>query len=201
MYSALHPENIQNLVTIVTPADFQKTENIFSHMAQYWDTSAVTDAWKSIPGDFMNMGFLQLKPFELMIGKYIGIEKVMNDPNKKDMFMRMEKWIFDSPNQSGVAWKKFIHHCYQENNLVKKKFPIGKRFVELTNIKCPILNIAAEKDHLVPNSATKAIETYTDSNDYTYASYPTGHIGIFISSLARKKIGPQIAKWLSERQK
>ena len=199
MYAALYPHNVKNLITLVTPIEFKKEDNLFSQMSQYWSPSTIRETWKSIPGNFMNTGFLNLKPFELMIGKYLGLPKILNEPKKRDLFMRMEKWIFDSPKQSTVAWQKFIEECYQKNNLVKAKTYLGNKVIDLSKIECPILNIAAEKDHLVPLSASQAIERVTSSQDYTFATYPTGHIGMFVSSLVRKKVAPQIVKWLLER--
>ena len=35
-------------------------------------------------------------------------------------FMRVEQWIFDSPDQAGAAFREFVRWFYQENRLVRK---------------------------------------------------------------------------------
>ena len=34
-------------------------------------------------------------------------------------FLRMEKWIFDSPDQAGETFRQFMKDCYQKNLLIK----------------------------------------------------------------------------------
>ena len=34
--------------------------------------------------------------------------------------MRVEQWIFDSPDQAGAAFQEFVLWFYQENRLVQK---------------------------------------------------------------------------------
>ena len=61
----------------------------------------MVNALGNIPGDFMNFGFLMLKPFQLNVEKYIGLADVLDDEAKLINFLRMEKWIFDSPDRAG----------------------------------------------------------------------------------------------------
>jgi len=49
----------------------------------------------------LNFGFLMLKPFQLNVEKYIGLADVLDDEAKLINFLRMEKWIFDSPDRAG----------------------------------------------------------------------------------------------------
>ena len=44
----------------------------------------------------------------------------------------------------------FIKDFYQGNGFLKGGVRIGERTVDLKNITCPVLNIYAEQDHLVP---------------------------------------------------
>ena len=39
----------------------------------------------------------------------------------------MEKWIFDSPDQAGEAFREFMRDFYQGNKLVKGGLKIGDR--------------------------------------------------------------------------
>ena len=68
----------------------------------------VADAYGNMPGDVMNLGFLLLNPARLMIDKYVGFFENMDDRTFVENFIRMEKWIFDSPDVPGETFRQFI---------------------------------------------------------------------------------------------
>jgi len=111
----------------------------------------------------------------------------------------MEKWIFDSPDQAGEAYRQFIKDFYQANKLIKGEVQIGEHNVNLGKLTMPVLNVYAMQDHLVPPSASQALKQYVGTEDYTELSFPGGHIGIYVSGKAQKQVPPAIGAWLDER--
>ena len=198
-YSSLNPDKIQNLITTVTPIDFHTKDDLLSHLVRNVDIDLVVDTVGNMPGELLNMTFLSLKPFRLMGQKYMDLVNLLDDTDKARDFMRMEKWIFDSPDQAGEAYREFIKHFYQENGLVKGTVKIGDDPIDLENITMPVLNIYAAQDHLVPPDASRALEGCIGTDDYTAIEFPGGHIGIYVSSKAQKMIPPTVSSWLSER--
>jgi len=199
IYTALYPEKVRNLITMVTPIDFDTDDGLLNIWSRYLDADLMVDALGNIPGDFMNLGFLMLKPYQLMMDKYIGLVESAAVPRVVESFLRMEKWIFDSPDQAGEAFRKFINEMYKKNALIKGELEIGGRRVDLKKIDMPVLNIYAEEDHLVPPSSSKELEKYVSSKDVTTRSFPVGHIGMYVSSKSQKTLSPMIADWLSGR--
>jgi polyhydroxyalkanoate synthase len=199
IYSALNPDKIQNLVTLVAPIDFSTNEGLLFNWSKHLNIDALVDAYKIIPGDFLNGGFLMLMPFNLNIRKYVDMLDVMEDKDKLLNFLRMEKWIFDSPGQAGECMRQFIKDCYQDNKLVKGELKIGDRLVDLGNITMPLLNIYASADHLVPPAATKPLNDLVGTEDKTLYEFKGGHIGVFVGGKSQKELAPAISKWLHER--
>ncbi len=210
IYTALHPEKVLNLVTLVTPVNFDTNKGLLHVWAKALDVDKLVDAYGIIPGDIMNSGFLLTDPFRLLIDKYVGLfEKMECDREDEECltaneetvknFLRMEKWIFDSPDQAGEAYRQFIKDCYQKNLLIKNELVIDGHRVDLRNIKVPLLNIMAQLDHLVPNDASKPLNDAVGSTDKDMAVYPTGHIGIFVSGKSQREIVPKITSWLVPR--
>ena len=195
-YSTLHQDKVKNLVTMVTPVDCKTPGNMLSHWVQQMDIDLLVDTMGNLPGEMLNWTFLNLKPFQLMGQKYVSMVDIISEEKNVKNFMRMEKWIFDSPDQAGEAFRQFIKDFYQENKLVEGGLKIGDQEVDLANLKLPILNIFAEQDHLVPPDASRAMKKLVGSKDYTELSFPGGHIGIYVSSKAQKTVTPAIAKWL-----
>ena len=199
IYSALNPEKIQNLVTLVAPIDFSTNEGLLFNWSKHLNIDALVDSYRVIPGDFLNSGFLMLMPFNLNIRKYVDMLDVMEDKDKLLNFLRMEKWIFDSPGQAGECMRQFIKDCYQENKLVKGELLVGDRLVDLANITMPLLNIYASADHLVPPAATKPLNDLVGTEDKTLYEFKGGHIGVFVGGKSQKELAPAISKWLHER--
>ena len=131
-----------------------------------------------------------------MLFPYVDI--IAEEKNVKN-FMRMEKWIFDSPDQAGEAFRQFIKDIFQQNKLVEGGLKIGEHPVDLADLNAPILNIFAEQDHLVPPAASKAMGKLVGSKDYTELSFPGGHIGIYVSGKAQATVTPAISEWLNKR--
>ncbi len=198
-YTALHQDKVRNLITTVTPVDFHTKDDLLSHMVQQIDIDQVVDTMGNVPGEMLNWTFLTLKPYTLMGQKYVDLVDILDDKNKALNFMRMEKWIFDSPDQVGETYRSFIKQFYQQNGLVKSTVQIGDQVVDLENIKNPVLNIYAKDDHLVPPDSSRALEGCVGTDDYQSLEFPGGHIGIYVSGKAQKMIPPAVGQWLAER--
>jgi len=204
-YSSLYPEKVKNLITMVTPVDFHINSGLLNVWggstlgAKVLDVDLMVDTLGNIPGDFLNLEFLMLKPFQLGFEKYIDLLEIVDREDKLVNFLRMEKWIFDSPDQAGEAFRQFMKDFYQGNKLIKGAIKIGEKRVDLGNISIPILNIYAEEDHLVPPASSLALEKYIGSQDYTVRSFPVGHIGMYVSSKVQRDLPPTIVNWLKMR--
>jgi polyhydroxyalkanoate synthase len=148
----------------------------------------------------MNFGFLLLNPARLMIDKYIGFLENMDNKAFVENFVRMEKWIFDSPDVPGETFRQFTKDLYQNNLLIENRLHIGGRHVDLRNITMPMLNIYARYDHLVPPEAAEKITSVVGSTDTENVCLETGHIGIYVSSKTQKEFAPKIISWLRERE-
>ncbi|MCB1778382.1 MAG: class III poly(R)-hydroxyalkanoic acid synthase subunit PhaC, partial [Candidatus Competibacteraceae bacterium] len=195
-FAALYPEKIRNLVTMVTPVDFNTPDNILSHLIRYIDVDLLVDTFGNLPGQMLNFAFLSLSPFRLAGQKYVDLTDVFDDIQALKNFLRMEKWIFDSPDQAGAAFRQFAKDFFQQNKLIKGEVNIGDRRVNLGNIVMPVLNVYAAQDHLVPPAASKALAECCGSRDYTEFSFQGGHIGIYVSGRAQREVPPAVAAWL-----
>lgn len=198
-YSALHPEKVKNLVTMVTPVDFHTPDNLLSKWAQELDVDTMVDTLGNVSGELLNLSFLAMKPFQLTGQKYVSMLDIMDDPKKLQNFLRMEKWIFDSPDQAGEAYREFIKYFFQQNRLIKGDLELGGKPVSLANVTMPVFNVYAVADHLVPPDASRALEEHVGTKDYTPYEFQGGHIGIYVSGRAQKEIPPAVANWLTER--
>ncbi|MDH3638686.1 MAG: class III poly(R)-hydroxyalkanoic acid synthase subunit PhaC [Gammaproteobacteria bacterium] len=197
-YTATH-DKVKNLVTMVTPVDFHTPDNMLGHWIRAIDVDQIVDTFGNVPGELLNWVFLMLKPFRLTGQKYVHAVKLLGDPNKARNFVRMEKWILDSPDQAGEAFREFVTAFFQDNGLINDRIQIGQRPVHLRDIRVPVLNVFALHDHLVPSSASRPLARYVGTDDYQELEFSGGHIGIYVSASAQREIAPAIAAWFRAR--
>jgi polyhydroxyalkanoate synthase len=195
-YSALFPKRIHSLVTMVTPVDFASKDNLLAHLVKSIDVDLLVDTMGNVPGTVLNSVYLSLKPYELSSRKYVDMLEIIDDADKAKSFMRMEKWIFDSPDQAGEAFRQFTKALFQENQLMHGQFTLGSYKVDLQKVAMPVLNVYASQDHLVPPSAAKPLKRCVGSKNYSELEFDSGHIGIYVSGRAQRTIPPKIAEWV-----
>ena len=198
-YAALHPDKVKNLITMVTPVDFHTEDNMLSNWTRDMDVDLFVDTLGNVPADMMNFCYLTLKPWRLFVQKYVGLVDILDDPGAIEDFLRMEKWIFDSPDQAGEAFRQFIKQFYHANGFINGGIDIGGRELDLGFVDMLVLNIFAEQDHLVPPDASRALKGVVGTDDYSELSFRGGHIGIYVSSRAQKEVPTAIHDWLAKR--
>lgn len=200
-FSAMHPDKVKNLITMVTPVDFRTPDNMLSNWVQSMDVDLFVDTLGNVPADLMNLCYLMLKPVRLNQQKYIGLVDILDDKVEMENFLRMEKWIFDSPDQAGEAFRQFLKDFYQGNKLINGGLKIGPHEVHLGNITMPVLNVYAEQDHLVPPAASRVLGDHVGTDDYTPIAFRGGHIGIYVSGRAQREVPAAIHDWLAQRSR
>jgi polyhydroxyalkanoate synthase len=197
-YAALHPRQVRNLITMVTPVDFQTPADLLSKWVGKIDVAAwVGDG--NVSGETLNHLFLSLMPFRLTQQKYVELLAGFPDRARIENFMRVEQWIFDSPDQAGAAFREFVQWFYQENRLMQGRLEIAGRKVELRDLPLPLLNLIGKRDHLVPPAASAALRGLVGNADYTALDFDLGHIGMYISARAQRDVPAAIAAWLATR--
>lgn len=200
-YTALHPAQVRHLITMVTPVDFHTPQDLLSKWVRKVDVAAWVGQG-NVSGDALNQLFLSLMPFRLTQQKYVHLwneQSRAQDPQQLENFLRVEQWIFDSPDQAGAAFREFVTWMYQENRLARGTLDINGLRVDLGALKLPILNLIGRRDHLVPPQSSAALQRLVGSSDYTALEFDLGHIGMYISARAQREVPPAIAKWLAER--
>lgn len=201
IYSSLYPNKVKNLVTHVTPIDFSTNDGLLFRWSKDMNFDTLVEGYDGlVPGEFLNQGFDMLKPM-MKLQKQQGLMNMLDDKDKLTNFLRMEKWISESPDQAGACFLQFMKDLYQGNKLIKGELEVGGKKVNLKNLTCSLLNIYATEDHLVPPAATIPLNDYVGSTDKELYSFKGGHIGVFVGGKSQKELAPAVTEWLKKRDK
>ena len=77
---------------------------------------------------------------------------------------------------------------------------VGKHIVNLQNVTCPVLNIMAGADDLVPCSQSTTFNDLVGSKDRkAILLQESGHIGLAIGGRAQREVWPKACQWLADR--
>jgi polyhydroxyalkanoate synthase subunit PhaC len=201
MFTALHQEKVRNLMLLAAGIDFAPRDGLINVWAdpRYFDVDKFVDAFGNAPAEFLQASFLILKPIQNLIEKPINFLEKMDDDKFLDDFFTMEAWLNDNISVPGEVFRQFVKGLYQQNLLVQNRMPVGKHIVDLRKITCPILNIMARNDDLVPCASSAAFNDLVSSKDRKSIIIPAGHIGLAVGGKAQKESWPEAARWLGER--
>ncbi|HVY55725.1 MAG TPA: class III poly(R)-hydroxyalkanoic acid synthase subunit PhaC [Thermodesulfobacteriota bacterium] len=202
IYTALYPDDVKNLILMTAGIDYkvEGTLNLWGDKPNF-DVDKFVDAFGNVPAEFLQSGFLFMKPIQNLVSKYVNFYENVDNEAFVENFLAMEKWLNDNIAVPGEVFREFVKYLYQENQLVENKLRVNGKQVNLKDIKCPVLNLIAENDHLVPPASSLVFNELTSSKDTKTVVYPTGHIGLSVSSKSLKGLWPEVGDWLIERSK
>lgn len=196
MYASLYQKNIKNLITIAPIVDAEKDKSVIRNMAHYMDIDKILSYHENFPYELLYLVFASLKPFKQGVSKYLNLFNNLEDENFVQNFLRIEKWLYDTPPIAGEAFRQWVKDIYQKNLFAKNKMIIGESKINLSNIKIPLLNLVAEADHLVTPECSISLNNLVSSSDKSLMTFPTGHVGLVASGFSQKIVLPKIGKWI-----
>lgn len=200
MYAALYPGKVRNLITAAAPTNFDTDKGLLHIWLKGVDADRLVDAFGNVPGNLLTISYLLLNPARLLFDKYVGFLENMDNQEFVENFIRMEKWIFDSPAVPGETLRQLIKDLYQDNLLIQGRMALAGAPLDLQRLTMPVLNIYGQYDHLVPPEACQLLTQRVGSADTQDICLDTGHIGIYVGSEFQNEVVPRIAAWLKERE-
>ena len=208
--AALSPDLFSGLALAITPIDFigkpdefWKGEGFLNRWIQNMTDGEIDDVINvngNMPGTFTGAMFSALTPMNSMTKYNLGLQRLDGDEDATLNFLRMEKWIADRPDHPGAAAKEWFGKFYRENQLIKGEYEIADQKIDLKNITCPVLNIYALQDHIVPVSCSKPLGDHLPAANYEEIGFPGGHVGVFVSRKAQGVVAGGLVDWIKRTQ-
>jgi polyhydroxyalkanoate synthase subunit PhaC len=214
MYASLFPEeHLKNLILLATPTDFAPEDpGIFGlwtlwtrNSEGYFDPDMMVETFGNIPEDFLKRlnetWSSVLGPLPDLAGSYAKTwDHVI--PNKTmSAWLAVSKWVDDGKPFPGEAFRQWIRDFYQQNKLAKGEIDLRGQRVDLSNIECPLLNVAGSKDFICPLSQAEATMKLVGSRDKEFVVLDAGHVGLMAGPVAKEELWPQVRDWLEPRSK
>jgi polyhydroxyalkanoate synthase len=202
LYTALHPENVKNLLTLTAPFDLGNRElPVYRLLDGMSDASIdlITKIYGNCPAWMVNSGFTAMAPVHHAIDKYVGRYRNAERDGYAEMFELFERWMQSDVPLAGRIFCELVKEIFKRNALAKGRFAIGGERINLRRITCPLLNVVADFDDVVHPASSLGLPEFVGSEDKRNLTFPTGHLGAVVSTGALTKMWPQIGVWLANR--
>ena len=202
MFTALHQNCVRNLMLLAAPIDFATNDGLLNlwPREENFDVDRFVQTCGNAPAQFLQSLFLLLRPVGNLVEKPINFYEHMHEEKFLEDYLTTESWLNDNIPVPGEVFRQFVKYLYQKNLLTKNRMPVGKHIVDLKKITCPVLNIMAGQDDLVPCAQGTPFNDLVGSTDRkTILLQDSGHIGLAIGSRAQREVWPNVCEWLAQR--
>jgi len=199
-HAALAPGSLRSLSLLATPVDTGSPADPLARLARGIDFERLVSASGNIAGPTLATVFASLKPFALGIERYAELAGLADAREETLLeFLRMERWMYDGPDQAGRAFAEFARDVYQRNALARGELRLDGETVSLGAIRAPVYSAYALDDHLVPPAAVRTLPALL-GGPCTEQAMPGGHLGLFIGRQAHRRLYPRLLEWLQRPQ-
>jgi polyhydroxyalkanoate synthase len=160
-----------------------------------FDPGAMHDLYGNIPPHLLQPAFKMLDPVGLM-SKWTHLDEKIEDDAFLRFFLAMETWLEDSVGFPGAAFVEWIE-LYRSDALARGRLVLGGKRVDLGRVRCPIVNVMAEKDYITPPASSSPLGKLAGGK-CVEERLKGGHIGLSTGGEAHRRLWPQLARWMSE---
>ena len=221
MYASMFPGGpLKNLVLLSAPTEFAPQNpgllGLWTHASRnggsFFDPAIVPQVFGNLPTDlassFINTAAslraagVGMAARSVAFGLYDASLREVRVWAGRDVSLRsclaVSKWVDDAAPFPGETFSRWVRDFYQRDRLVKGQVEPRGRRVDLSNIRCPVLNILGKWDYVVPPSQTETTTILAGSPDKESVSLDAGHVGMLVGPGAAD-LGPRVRDWLAPR--
>jgi polyhydroxyalkanoate synthase len=196
VYAALHPENVERLVVFAMP--FESKPPLVPAMAEH-----LTRIYGNVPAWWIRAGLNRRVADPRRIPAFLATELAepelanpADDSEGTALALAFGNWLDSDVPFAGRMFLDIMGDAYGRGEFAASRLEVGGQPVALARIRCPVLNICAEHDRLVPVADSLAFGKHLGSHLASNLVFACGHLGLMLSRPAHAHLWPHVAKWL-----
>jgi polyhydroxyalkanoate synthase subunit PhaC len=195
IYAALHPRQVRNIVALTMPLEMSAA----AALVPGWLSAQTVELISGLYGNCPAWIFSVFSSMRLVARLAQFREEICGSDGRSEVFERFLDWMHSDVPLAGRVFREVAIEIFGENRLVRGELLVGDKAVELSRITCPLLNVIARFDELVPPRACEPLTNLVGSRDKLTMVFPSTHIGVAAGIAAHEKLWPAVGQWLSER--
>ena len=183
------------LALMATPVDFSAMGLPVSLIREgRIDPDSLIDDTGNVPAGVILNSFRLRNPTSELVQYASLLDQLWNDEYVRS-YQALNRWIHDHIPFPGALAREMVELCVRRNQLMKGRIVVGGRRVGLRAVRCPVLNVIAEKDDVVPVAAAEPIPALIGSTDIEEVRVNAGHVALVTGRLGHTVTIPAIIDW------
>ena len=185
--------HVASITLLATPVDFSIRVAL-----QPWIKSSLfkpvyfLDGTGCVPSEALRESFHILRPRALRT--VIGAWTRRKDHDFRRRYDPLSRWVWEHrPLGGGVFFDQV--ELFRHNSLLNGSMVCSGELARLEDVASPVLNLIAERDHIVPPASSHALSTVTGI-DVSTIEVPSGHVSMVSGSKAKTTTWPAISNWI-----
>jgi polyhydroxyalkanoate synthase len=148
IYTALHPRHVRNLVALTVPLEMSAT----AMLVPTWLSAQTVELITALYGNCPAWVFSALSSARLMTRMEQFRAEICGREERSEVFDRFLHWIDSDVPLAGQLFREVAIEIFAQNRLVRGELAVGGELINLRRIICPLLNVLARFDELVPRA-------------------------------------------------
>jgi len=180
MYTALHPQDVDRLITPTTPATGARggVVGVWTDR-DVFPVEEIVEIFGVMPAKLIRTTFLALKPYFEVV-KWKKFIDNLGDDQVMRLFYAIDRWANQNVDVPGAVFCKFIEEVFHEDRFRRGQTTIHGRPVDLAAVTCPYLNLAATRDWIVPVDSARILGDLVGSADKRFVPIEGAHVSVMI---------------------
>jgi polyhydroxyalkanoate synthase subunit PhaC len=195
IYAALRPWHVRNLVALTVPLEMSATATF---VPAWWSTQTV-ELIIALYGNCPAWIFSAFSSARLMTRMAQFRAEICGSEERSKVFDRFLHWIDSDVPLAGQLFREVAIEIFAQNRLVRGEFAVGGELINLRRIVCPLFNVFARFDELVPPRACEPLMQLVRSRDRQTLVFPSSHVGVAAGLDAHARLWPVVGQWLGFR--
>ncbi len=185
LYAARYPDDVARVITLTTPM----TSAAGGVVALWTDEAlfpvdAVVDAYGLMPAKLIRYTFMAIKPYYEVMKWKMFLENLGND-QVMALFYPVDRWANENVDIPGEFFRKFVREVFHDDRFRKGETRIHGEIADPQNITCPVMNLTAERDWIVPSPSGDIPDGMLGSGDVRHEVIAGAHVGIMVDPRTR----------------
>jgi polyhydroxyalkanoate synthase len=196
VYAALNPASVERLVVFALPFDSRPP---FAPAAAGYFAGMLGN----IPTEWIRAGLNANLGARDELPAYLAREldepelARADRPSAVAVHSALAAWFGSDVPLTGRLFAEIMGDAYGRGQFAASRLVVGDRPVMLADIRCPVLNVCAEHDRLVPVQESLPFIRHVGSSAASNLVFKSGHIGLMVGRAAHEHLWPHVGRWLA----
>ena len=185
---------VRAMILLATPLDMSELGPLTSMLRDRRLTVGDLLDWSgNVPPERIKESFHLVEPAG-EITTYLSLWNSLGDPERLQAHDALVRWSSGHIPFPGEAFREMTELFIHQRALVQGRVPIGRRIVDLADIRVPVLSVTGARDKLVPAASSAPLALPNAALERLELN--AGHAGLIVGRKAHKEMIPAMLEWL-----